>query len=98
VATERFFSSMPFPNGGALHVGSDLAAALETWLAAPVALTPAPAIAPVAAGAMQPPALAAPIAAAPIPFAPLRVTARGPAAPVAVPAAAGAKAPFSAAR
>src|SRR5882762_6844675 len=31
----RLLVSMPFPNRGEIHVGSDLAAALDTWLGAP---------------------------------------------------------------
>jgi hypothetical protein len=33
--TARLVLSMPFPNRGEVHVGSDLAAALDTWLGAP---------------------------------------------------------------
>ena len=33
--TARLVLSMPFPNRGELHVGGDLAAALDTWLGAP---------------------------------------------------------------
>jgi hypothetical protein len=42
--TARLVLSMPFPNRGELHVGSDLAAALDTWLGAPAVLAPPGAI------------------------------------------------------
>ena len=42
--TARLVLSMPFPNHGELHVGSDLAAALDTWLGAPAVPAPPGAI------------------------------------------------------
>jgi hypothetical protein len=42
--TARLVLSMPFPNRGELHVGSDLAAALDTWLGAPAVPAPPGAI------------------------------------------------------
>ena len=42
--TARLVLSMPFPNRGEVHVGSDLAAALDSWLGAPAVPAPPGAI------------------------------------------------------